>query len=186
MNEINEMGPTKKDLLVASSGRDDVNDIPCASCILFCDILHADGTEAESVTEKLMVTPEVNIWRHAIFTTVELKFDSKYNSELNDAFNALEEFKKAQNSMADDEAKIPLVRLCIVPNEYAGRYYLMASNPALWTLAPAGIDGEPRVLSFVIRDEDLIGCDGGEDEEEAEAEEQEEIVVPIAPHSDKN
>jgi len=63
MNEINEMGPTKKDLIVASSGRDDVNDIPCASCILFCDILHADGTEAESVTEKLMVTPEVRAER---------------------------------------------------------------------------------------------------------------------------
>ena len=183
MNEINEMGPTKKDLIVASSGRDDVNDIPCASCILFCDILHADGTEAESVTEKLMVTPEVNIWRHAIFTTVELKFDSKYNSELNDAFNALEEFKKAQNSMADDEQKIPIVRLCIIPNEFSGRFYLMASNPALWILAPAGIDGEPRVLSFVIRDEDLIACDGGEDETE---EDKEDIVVPIAPHKDKN
>ena len=59
----------------------------------------------------------------------------------------------------------------------------MASNPALWTLAPAGIDGEPRVLSFVIRDEDLIGCDGGEEEED---EEQEDIAVPIALHADKN
>ena len=58
MNEINEMGPTKKDLIVASSGRDDVNDIPCASCILFCDVLHADGTEPESRSEERRVGKE--------------------------------------------------------------------------------------------------------------------------------
>ena len=35
----------------------------------------------------------------------------------------------------------------------------------------------------MIRDEDLIACDGGEDETE---EDKEDIVVPIAPHKDKN
>lgn len=177
MSLANEMTPSMKDLIVASCGRDDVNDVPNASCILYTDIFHADGTDPEPVTEQLMVTPEANIWRHAIFSTIELKFDNKYNKELTQAFNTLSKFAQAQNSMADDAQKIPMVRICIIPNEFGGRYFLMGLNPALWHLSPAGIDGEPRVLTFVVRDEDLLPYDGGEAEGDSDTDTLDDLLA---------
>lgn len=177
MSLANDKTPTMKDLIIASCGRDDINDIPNASCILYTDIFHTDGSDPESVTEQLMVTPEVNIWRHAIFSTIELKFDSKYNKELTQAFKTLTDFTRVQNSMADDAQAIPMIRICVIPNEYAGRYYLLGLNPALWHLSPAGIDGEPRVLTFVVRDEDLLPYDGGEADDESEADTLDDLLA---------
>ena len=175
-----EKTPTLWDLIVASSGRDDINDIPKASVILYTDIFHMDGSEPTNLTSMLMITPEVNIFRHATFSTVDLKFDTKFNKELVEAFDILEKFKTAENSMNDDAENIPVVRICIIPNDYNGRYYIMATNPALWHLAPAGIDGEPRVLTFAVRDEDLLAYDGGEDDYEEDTEEENAVADEVA------
>lgn len=175
-----EKTPTLWDLIVASCGRDDINEIPKASVILYTDIFHMDGSEPTNLTSMLMITPEVNIFRHATFSTVDLKFDTKYNKELVEAFDILEKFKAAENSMDDDAENIPVVRIGIIPNDYNGRYYIMATNPALWHLAPAGIDGEPRVLTFAVRDEDLLAYDSGEDDYEEDSEEDKEVAEEVA------
>lgn len=160
--------PTLYDLIQASSGRDSTNDIPNASCVLFCDILHMDGSDPTPVSRLQMVNAEVNIFRHADFSTIDLKFDTKFNSELTALVSSFDQFTDSKNSMKDDAMNFPMMRLCIVPNVYGGRFYICAANPIIWGLRPAGIDGEPRVFQIAVRDEDLEAYDIGEDESETE------------------
>lgn len=166
--------PTLKDLIVSASGRNEELDIPNAACILNLDIFHSDGQAPDSIHSFTMVNPVVKIFRHADTSMVTLTFPTKFDEELSTAYEMLETFREAQNSMDDDLRNIPVVRLVVIPNEYEGRYYILCANPLIWALAPAGLDGEPRELRFAVSDEDINAFDGGDnvveepDEEDAE------------------
>lgn len=165
-DQVTNETPTMKDLIVASSGRDEENGFPNASCNLYLDIYHTDGTEPESIGQLAMVSPTVEIFRHADTSMVTLQFPTKFDGELSSAYNMLESFAEAKNSMADDIKDIPMVRLVVIPAKWDGRYYILASNPLMWTLCPTGLDGEPNALRFAFADEDICAYDGGEEADE--------------------
>lgn len=180
-----------KNLIVSASGFNDELGMPNASCVLYMDILHDGGTAPTPVHEIPMLNPTVNIFRHAETSLITLTFPSKFDAELRTAYNALENFSKAEQSMDDDGLNIPLLRLVVVPNDFAGKYYIVAANPLMWTLSPADATGEPRVIRFAVADENLNAYCTNEDEEsdaespEEESEDAAEIAVSdIEPESD--
>lgn len=163
-----------KDLIVSASGFNDELGMPNASCVLYMDILHDGGTAPTPVHEIPMLNPTVNIFRHAETSLITLTFPSKFDAELRTAYNALENFSKAEQSMDDNALNIPLLRLVVVPNDFAGKYYIVAANPLMWTLSPADATGEPRVIRFAVADENLNAyCTNEDEEEEAEPQEEE-------------
>ena len=160
--------PTMKELIMASAGYNDEIQAPNASCILYLDVFHMDGAKPTPISQMSIVTPTVNIFRHAETSMVTLTFPTKFERELASVYNMLEAFGDASQSM-EDESDFPLLRLVIIPNKYAGKYYIVAANPLLWSLCPAGLDGEPRVIRFAVSDENLVAYEGEEDgESEAE------------------
>ena len=163
-----------KNLIVSASGFNDELGMPNASCVLYMDILHDGGTAPTPVHEIPMLNPTVNIFRHAETSLITLTFPSKFDAELRTAYNALENFSKAEQSMDDDGLNIPLLRLVVVPNDFTGKYYIVAANPLMWTLSPADATGEPRVIRFAVADENLNAyCTNEDEEEEAEPQEEE-------------
>lgn len=160
-----------KDLIVAASGYNEELGFPNASCVLYMDILHKSGAAPTPVQEIPLLNPTVNIFRHAETSQITLTFPSKFDPELRAAYNALENFSKAENSADDNGNDFPMVRLVVIPNAFAGECYILAANPLLWTLSPADATGEPRVIRIAVADENLNAFYADKDEETETADE---------------
>ena len=115
---------------------------------------HIDGTEAEQIDELVLATPVLNVFKHGGYVQVDINFISRYNDELITAWNFLEQFCEASNSLDEESNDVPVLILTLVPVAQDGKVYGIFANPIFHTLQPEKPGLEATVIRMIFDEED--------------------------------
>lgn len=115
--------------------------------------------------------PVVNIHRSFNKVYVELEFGTHLDVDLDMMNSLLSNTYAAANSLEEGTDQFSLVTLSIVPEKYAGYFYIIATDPMFWALTADNPRSELNTLRFVFDENDFFVMEADEEDVEAAREE---------------
>ncbi len=136
---------TEKEVFIATCGVDE--DKNNKSLIkVETKVFHIDDETEETISERTLDGPVVNIFRSMRYTMIDLKFRDNSDYDYINVSALLKEFCVPENSIDDKASDIPAVVLTVMPKELEGEYYITGMH-GTWTLMPS----QPNRLADTIR-----------------------------------
>lgn len=139
---------TEKEIILAASGFDSFGR-PKSSVGFF---LESQQDEKRIRCKELhVIKPKVSIFKNN-YTQIDLTYKHSTDKDLDEQWKFLEEYTLPENSLSEAdmlEKTIELI-ICIYPNEYNFKYYIMALNPILCCLTSEKPNSEEIILRIVF------------------------------------
>ena len=143
-----------KDIIEAASGKDE-NGFNKSAIGLFHDVVDADGHVTETIQEVDCDTAVVNIHKNYRRVFVDITFSTKQDVDLSMMNDLLRKAFASANSISDDGNSFTLITLSIIPHVYAGRYYMLCTDPLFWALTALSPTSELNTLRLVFDEDDF-------------------------------
>ena len=89
------------------------------------------------------------------FVYIDLIFKNKYERDLQEIWNILQDFKRRTESLEEESNKFPIVMVTIEPRNEQGKY-IMASMPIQFPLCMADLSSNQLVISMLFQERDVV------------------------------
>ena len=141
---------THDDIITHSTGLDEF-DNPKAGFALELGTYDARNNVAKINSSMTYYNPSLNITRTGEAVMFDFIYKSKTDSELRAFWALINKYgREFEQAMKDDNHIIPLMRIQIVPNYYAGKFSMLCVTPMYWVLQPEVPAGEIKVIRMVF------------------------------------
>lgn len=141
---------THDDIISQSTGLDEF-DNPKAGFALELGTYDARNNTAKINSCMTYYNPSLNIVRTGEAIMFDFIYKSKTDSELRAFWALINKYgREFEQAMKENNHIIPLMRLQIVPNYYAGKFSMLCVTPMYWCLQPEVPAGEIKVIRIVF------------------------------------
>ncbi len=143
---------TEREVFVAACGVDEEG-VNRSLVKIETKFLTMDGEE-DAVGEITLDGPVVNIFRSMRFTMLDLTYDSGTDFDFVHAVQLLKDFSVPENSLDDEDTRVPCIQLTVMPKELDGVYYITGVH-GTWCLMPSVPGRADDTIRFLFEN-DLV------------------------------
>lgn len=164
---------TLKEFIMSCS---DVNKDSIAKTSFYLTFVQKNvDTGEETVINEITFGTVCNLYKSLKEFQVDLVFPDNTDDILNQLVDAVNVFRSPSNSIEDESKFVPFINLVIVPDEYAGKYYLVCLDAFSINLTSYSTLELPNILRMSFLPGDLVLIEDNEYAATKELETEEEL-----------